>query len=62
MTDSSSITDIENKLSFFERHLIGRVGGITMTVILASVMILLARAVLINAHEMRKFNNRENNL
>jgi hypothetical protein len=59
MIDDISTTKIESKLSLYERHLIGRVGGMTMTVILASVMIALAQALLINANEMRKFNNRE---
>ena len=60
MIDDFDAAKIENKLSFFERHLIGRAGGMSMTVILASVMILLAQALLINASEMRKFNNRGN--
>jgi len=59
MIDDFDTSKIEDKLSFFERHLIGRAGGMSMTVILASVMILLAKALLINACEMRKFNNRK---
>lgn len=59
MIDDLNTTKIENKLNLYERHLIGRAGGMSMTVILASVMISLAQALLINANEMRKFNNRE---
>ena len=60
MVDDLDTAKIENRLNFFERHLIGRAGGMSMTVILASVMILLAQALLINASEMRRANNREN--
>lgn len=62
-TSESTLTYIEGQVSFFERNLNNKNrSGMSTTTILGSVMLLLIKALIANAKELRRMNDREDRI
>lgn len=62
-TSESTLTYIEGQVSFFERNLNNKNrSSMSTTTILGSVMLLLIKALIANAKELRRMNDREDRI
>ena len=62
-TSESTLTYIEGQVSFFERNLNNKNReSMSTTTILGSVMLLLTKALIANAKELRRMNDREDRI
>ena len=61
-TQNHSLDYLEHQANFFERNLNGRnrqTNVMSTTMIIASLVVLLIKAIIVNARELKRLNDRE---